>query len=365
MENKIVKTTKDLDALIKKVKQAQKVYATFDQDMVNKIFKAAATAADKARIPLAKMAVEDTGMGVVEDKIIKNHFASEYIYNKYKNEKTCGIIKSDKTNGVKIVAEPLGVIAGVIPTTNPTSTAIFKSLISLKTRNAIILVVAIVGVAGFFGCKNLGVFDRMKSIETVGGEKYSAVEYEYYYKSVHNYFYQMSAQYDSYYGQGYGAVYTGYDTTKAPADQEYPYSDYTLEDGKKATWQQFFEHIALQNMQRNIILSDMAKEAGFEIDAAAQAEVDDQLQQLRDRIKEQCGATEAAVFRGTDVVGSFKGKVTASGAKVEDFKGPMDIMRFVKMTASKYGVSLRKDSERESDEWDSMEFYLKSNPGIM
>ena len=138
MENKIIKTAKDLEALIKNVKAAQKVFATYDQTAVNKIFKAAATAADKARIPLAKMAVEDTGMGVVEDKIIKNHFASEYIYNKYKNEKTCGIIKSDKTNGVKIVAEPLGVIAGVIPTTNPTSTAIFKALISLKTRNAII-----------------------------------------------------------------------------------------------------------------------------------------------------------------------------------------------------------------------------------
>ena len=138
MENKIIKTAKDLETLIKKVKAAQKVFATYDQNMINKIFKAAATAADKARIPLAKMAVADTGMGVVEDKIIKNHFASEYIYNKYKNEKTCGIIKSDKTNGVKIVAEPLGVIAGVIPTTNPTSTAIFKALISLKTRNAII-----------------------------------------------------------------------------------------------------------------------------------------------------------------------------------------------------------------------------------
>ena len=138
MENKVIKTAKDLEVLIKSVKEAQKVFATYDQETVNKIFKAAATAADKARIPLAKMAVEDTGMGVVEDKIIKNHFASEYIYNKYKNEKTCGIIKSDKTNGVKIVAEPLGVIAGVIPTTNPTSTAIFKALISLKTRNAII-----------------------------------------------------------------------------------------------------------------------------------------------------------------------------------------------------------------------------------
>ena len=86
---------------------------------------------------------------------------------------------------------------------------------------------------------------------------------------------------------------------------------------------------------------------------------------LRDRIKDQCGATEAAVFRGSDVVASFRGKITASGAKVEEFKGPMDILRFVKMTASKYGVSLRKDSDRESDEWDSMEFYLKSNPGVM
>ena len=138
MVSKGVKTAKDLDSLIKKVKAAQEVFATFDQEKVNQIFKAAATAADKARIPLAKMAVEDTGMGVMEDKIIKNHFASEYIYNKYKNEKTCGIIKSDKTNGIKIVAEPLGVIAGVVPTTNPTSTAIFKSLICLKTRNAII-----------------------------------------------------------------------------------------------------------------------------------------------------------------------------------------------------------------------------------
>ncbi|MCQ2740707.1 MAG: aldehyde dehydrogenase family protein, partial [Alphaproteobacteria bacterium] len=138
MVSKSVKTAKDLDALIKKVKAVQEIFATFDQEKVNNIFKAAATAADKARIPLARMAVEDTGMGVMEDKIIKNHFASEYIYNKYKNEKTCGIIKSDKTNGIKIVAEPLGVIAGVVPTTNPTSTAIFKSLICLKTRNAII-----------------------------------------------------------------------------------------------------------------------------------------------------------------------------------------------------------------------------------
>ena len=126
----VVGTAEALENLIKRVKRAQKEFATFSQTQVNAIFKAAATAADKARIPLAKMAVEDTGMGIVEDKIIKNHFAAEYIYNKYKNEKTCGVIRSDRTNGTKIVAEPLGVIAGIIPTTNPTSTAIFKSLIS-------------------------------------------------------------------------------------------------------------------------------------------------------------------------------------------------------------------------------------------
>ncbi len=134
----IVNTAEALENLIVRVKRAQKEFATFSQEQVNAIFKAAAAAADKARIPLAKMAVEDTGMGIVEDKIIKNHFASEYIYNKYKNEKTCGVIKADRTNGIKIVAEPLGVIAGVVPTTNPTSTAVFKSLICLKTRNAII-----------------------------------------------------------------------------------------------------------------------------------------------------------------------------------------------------------------------------------
>lgn len=133
-----VSTAEDLEILISRVKKAQKIYSTFTQEQVDKIFKAAATAADKVRIPLARMAVEDTGMGIVEDKIIKNHFASEYIYNKHKGAKTCGIIREDKINGIKVVAEPLGLLAGIIPTTNPTSTAIFKSLISLKTRNAII-----------------------------------------------------------------------------------------------------------------------------------------------------------------------------------------------------------------------------------
>ena len=137
-KSNVVDTPEALEALIKRVKKAQEIFETYSQEQVDKIFKAAAMAANKMRIPLAQMAVEETGMGVVEDKVIKNHFASEYIYNKHKNAKTCGVIKEDKPNGIKIVAQPLGVIAGVIPTTNPTSTAIFKSLITLKTRNGII-----------------------------------------------------------------------------------------------------------------------------------------------------------------------------------------------------------------------------------
>ena len=137
-KSSLVDTAEQLELLVERVKKAQKIYSTYTQEQVDKIFKAAATAANKARIPLARMAVNETEMGVLEDKIIKNHYASEYIYNKHKYAKTCGIIKEDKINGTKIVAEPLGIIAGIIPTTNPTSTAIFKSLIALKTRNAII-----------------------------------------------------------------------------------------------------------------------------------------------------------------------------------------------------------------------------------
>ena len=133
-----VSSTGDLDALIARVSAAQKILATYSQEQVDKIFAAMAIAANAQRIPLAKMAVEETGMGIVEDKVIKNHFAAEEIYNKYRHTKTCGILEQDKTNGLTKIAEPLGIIAGVIPTTNPTSTTIFKSLISLKTRNGII-----------------------------------------------------------------------------------------------------------------------------------------------------------------------------------------------------------------------------------
>ena len=138
-EQQIIDSVEKLNDAIIRTRKAQKVFATYTQEQVDKIFLAAASAANKARIPLAKMAVEETGMGIVEDKVIKNNYASEYIYNAYKNTKTCGVIEEDKAFGTKKIAEPIGVIAAVIPTTNPTSTAIFKCLLALKTRNAIII----------------------------------------------------------------------------------------------------------------------------------------------------------------------------------------------------------------------------------
>ena len=139
LEHLIIDSVEDLQEVLRKVRNAQKEYAKFSQEQIDKIFQKAAIKANEMRIPLAKMAVEETDMGVVEDKVIKNHYASEYIYNKYKNVKTCGVIEEDESYGIKRIAEPLGVIAAVIPTTNPTSTAIFKTLLALKTRNGIII----------------------------------------------------------------------------------------------------------------------------------------------------------------------------------------------------------------------------------
>ena len=135
----VIDSVESLEARMAAMRKAQAVFATYSQEQVDKIFKAAATAADKARIPLAKMAVAETGMGLVEDKVIKNHYAAEYIYHAYEHTKTCGVIEEDPVYGIKKIAEPIGLIAAVIPTTNPTSTAIFKTLICLKTRNAIII----------------------------------------------------------------------------------------------------------------------------------------------------------------------------------------------------------------------------------
>ena len=135
----IVDNVEKLEKTLSMVREAQKKFATYTQEQVDKIFLAAALAANHNRIPLAKLAVEETGMGVVEDKVIKNHFAAEYIYNAYRNTKTCGVIEEDKAYGYKKIAEPIGIVGAVIPTTNPTSTAIFKTLVSLKTRNGIII----------------------------------------------------------------------------------------------------------------------------------------------------------------------------------------------------------------------------------
>ena len=136
---KITKVTNvdELRLRLEQIRVAQKEYSTFSQEKVNEIFRAAAMAANNARIELAKMAVAESGMGIVEDKVVKNHFASEYIYNKYKDDKTCGVIEKDESFGITKIAEPIGIVAAIVPTTNPTSTAIFKALISLKTRNAV------------------------------------------------------------------------------------------------------------------------------------------------------------------------------------------------------------------------------------
>lgn len=135
----IVDSVEALEAKMQAMREAQRKFAAFTQEQVDKIFYEAAMAANKQRIPLAKMAVEETRRGIVEDKIIKNHYAAEYIYNAYKSTKTCGVIEEDPAYGIKKIAEPIGLVAAVIPTTNPTSTAIFKTLICLKTRNAIII----------------------------------------------------------------------------------------------------------------------------------------------------------------------------------------------------------------------------------
>ncbi|MDE6658826.1 MAG: bifunctional acetaldehyde-CoA/alcohol dehydrogenase [Eubacterium sp.] len=139
MAKEIIDSVEKLEKELARIREAQKEFSTFTQEQVDKIFLAAAKAANMARIPLAKMAVEETGMGIVEDKVIKNHYAAEYIYNKYKDAKTCGVIEENKAFGTMRVADPIGVIAAVIPTTNPTSTAIFKTLLALKTRNGIII----------------------------------------------------------------------------------------------------------------------------------------------------------------------------------------------------------------------------------
>ncbi len=157
-----------------------------------------------------------------------------------------------------------------------------------KTRNIVTLCICAAAALAIavIACVNLGVFDRLKTIKTVDGKSYSAVEYEYYYKSTHYYYYNMSQQYDQYYGQGYGAMYTGYDASKKPEEQEYTGSDYKTEDGTTPTWKQYLEYLALYNMRHAIVLSDMAREAGYKVTDEEAAEAEEMLDSLRQNIKD-------------------------------------------------------------------------------
>lgn len=207
--------------------------------------------------------------------------ATQKTSNDYREERKARLAKASKMNSKK-------------------SHRLSAPKISKKIKATVGIIVAaaiVIAIAGY-ACYSFGVFERMKSFETVSGEKYSVVDYEYYYKSLHNKVYGMAYEYDNYYGQGYGYSYTGYDYNKLPEDQTYPYNDYTLEDGSKATWKQYFEHAALVNLQKNIVLSDMAKEADFEVSAEAKAEVEDQLQQLRDNIAESAEKNGGAISLG-------------------------------------------------------------------
>ncbi len=207
--------------------------------------------------------------------------ATQKTANDYREERKARLAKASKKNSKK--SHRLSVHA-----------------MSKKSKAVLGIVIAAVLIIGgtALTCYNLGVFERMKTFETTGGDKLSVVEYEYYYKSLHNQVYGTAYEYENYYGQGYGYQYTGYNYSALPEDQSYPYDDYTLEDGSPATWKQYFEYAAVVNMQRNLVLADMAKEAGYKVDAEAQAQVDEQIQQLRDSIKENVGENGMVVSLG-------------------------------------------------------------------
>ncbi len=197
--------------------------------------------------------------------------ATEKTSNDYREERKARLAKAAKKNSKK-------------------AHKVSARSMSKKTKSIIAAVIAVVAVVAIavVSCINLGVFARMQKIDTVAGASYSAVEYEYYYRSMHNYYYSMAQQYDSYYGQGYGYYYTGFDYNKLPEDQEYPYEDYKLEDGSKATWKEYFEHAALKSLQQYTALADMAeKDAAFVVEQSTMDEAYKQIDQLKEDIKAQ------------------------------------------------------------------------------
>lgn len=197
--------------------------------------------------------------------------ATEKTSNDYREERKARLAKAAKKNSKK-------------------SHKVSTRSMSRKTKSIITAVIAVAAVVAIavVSCINLGVFARMQKINTVAGESYSAVEYEYYYRSMHNYYYSMAQQYDSYYGQGYGFYYTGFDYNKLPEDQEYPYEDYKLEDGSKATWKEYLEHAALKSLQQYTALADLAeKDADFKVEQKVMDEAYAQIDQLKEDIKTQ------------------------------------------------------------------------------
>ncbi len=203
--------------------------------------------------------------------------ATEKTSNDYREERKARIAKSAKKNSKK-------------------SHKISSRSLSKKTKSTLAIIVAVVAVVAItvVSCTNLGVFERMKKIDTVAGESYSAVEYEYYYRSMHNYYYSMSQQYDSYYGQGYGYYYTGFDYNKLPEDQEYPFEDYKLEDGSKASWKEYLEYAAAKSLQQYTALADMAAKDNFKVEQNVMDEAYEQIDQLKQDIKDQAAQAGSA-----------------------------------------------------------------------
>lgn len=264
--------------------------------------------------------------------------ATEKTANDYREERKARLAKASKQNTKK-------------------SHRVTGPKISSKAKTAITSIVcaAIVIAVAYSACANLGVFARMKTIKTVSGESYSAVEYEYYYKTVHNYYYQMARQYDEYYGEGYGYYYTGYNYSKLPEDQEYPRDDYTLEDGSKATWKQYFEHMAVLSLQQYTALADMADKAGFKVSDEATAKAEEQLNTLREDIKANAESQNGQVVS----LGKYLRSAYGKGMTEKIFKGIIE--RETK--ASEYTIDY---AQKTADGYDiaTLEAEYKKDPSI-
>ena len=239
--------------------------------------------------------------------------------------------------------------------------------LSQKTKNTITLIIcAVAALAIAVGaCFNLGVFERFKTIKTVDGKSYSAVEYEYYYKSTHYYYYNMSQQYDQYYGQGYGAMYTGYDSSKAPEEQEYIGEDYKLDDGTTPTWKQYLEYMALYNLRRSIVLAGMAKTAGYKATKEEASEAASMLDSLRDNIKESAQQNNGQVVSlGKYLRANYgKGMSESMFQKIVDRETLANSYynEFIKQTGEGYAAEkIEEEYQKDPAAYNSVDFRIFS-----